>query len=110
MPPAEVHRRPLVVTHRNAQDVKRHEIRFNEPPGAVVPRTGIPGVILVDPVHAIVEEIICIQARRIVDRIARHRHKFRVQRQVDPDAHIGQTDSDAYLGCGGTHPAQQQHC
>ena len=71
---------------------------LHKPPGAVVPGTRVPVIVLVNPVHAIVKEIIGIHLWSVVDRIARHRDEFRVQRQVDPDAHVGELDTDAHLG------------
>ena len=107
-PAAEVHRRLPVVAHRDTQDEHRHNLRLHEPPGSVVPGARVPVVVPEDPVHAVVEEIVGINPGSIVDGVARHPDKFRVQRQVDPDAHVGQPDADAHLGGGRRHRAEQQ--
>jgi len=108
VPAAKVDRRPPVEVHGDSQDEERHNRRFHKPPGAVVPGTRVPVIVLVDPVHAVVKEIVAIHAWSVVDRVARHQDEFRVQRQVDADAHIGQPDTDAYLGFGSRHRAEQQ--
>ncbi|WP_223905329.1 hypothetical protein [Geobacter sp. AOG1] len=88
-PAAEVHRRLSVVAHGDTQDVQRHGIRVHKPPGAVVPGTRVPVIALENPVHPIVKEIVVIHPWSVVDRIFRHPDKFREQRQVDTDAHVG---------------------
>src|SRR6266545_579826 len=105
-PSAKVHRGPPVVADRNSQDEYRHRLPSHNPPGSVVPGARVPVIPLVDPVHAIVEEVVCLHARGVVDRVARHRDQFRVQRQVDPDAHVGKPDADAHLSDGRGHRAQ----
>src|SRR6266545_2956425 len=94
-PSAKVHRGPPVVADRNSQDEYRHRLPSHNPPGSVVQGARVPVIPLVDPVHAIVEEVVCLHARGVVDRVARHRDQFRVQRQVDPDAHVGKPEADA---------------
>ena len=88
-PPAKVCRRMPVVANGNTQDELRHNQWVHKPPGAVVPGTRVPVIVLVDPVHAIVKEIVGINLWCIVDRIAWHRNEFREQRQVDSDVHAG---------------------
>src|SRR6266508_3663135 len=105
-PSAKVHRGPPVVADRNSQDEYRHRLPSHNPPGSVVPGARVPVIPLVDPVHAIVEEVVCLHARGVVDRVARHRDQFRVQRQVDPDAHVGTPYGDAHLSDGRGHRAQ----
>src|SRR6185369_3505084 len=107
LPPAKVHGRLPVVAYRDTKDKQRYNLRLHKPPGAVVPGTRVPVVVLVDPVHAVVKEIIAIHLWSIVDRVARHGGEFRVQRQVDPDAHVRQPDTDAHLGSGRSHRADQ---
>src|SRR6266699_31131 len=105
-PSAKVHRGPPVVADRNSQDEYRHRLPSHNPPGSVVPGARVPVIPLVDPVHAIVEEVVCLHAWGVVDRVARHRDQFRVQRQVDPDAHVGKPDADAHLSDGRGRRAQ----
>jgi hypothetical protein len=76
-----------VVANGNTQYEVRHNRWVHETPRAVVPGTRVPVIVLVDPVHAIVKEIVGINLWRIVDRIAWHRNEFREQRQADPDVH-----------------------
>src|SRR6266508_811842 len=105
-PSAKVHRRPPVVADRNSQHEYRHHLWPRNPPRPVVPGACVPVIPLVDPVQAIVKEIVRLHARRVVDRVARHRDQLRVQRQVDPDAHMGKPDADAHLSDGRRHRAQ----
>ncbi|MFA7061602.1 MAG: hypothetical protein WC156_12405 [Pedobacter sp.] len=93
--------------NRDTQDKQRHHLRLHKRPGAVVPGAGIPVIVLVNPVHAIVKEIIGIHLWSVVDRISRYRDEMREQRQVDPDAHVWQPDTDAHLGFGRSHRAYQ---
>lgn len=69
----------------------------------------MPAVILVDPVHAIVEEIVGFHAGSVVDRIAGHRNQLREKRQIDSDVHAGQSDTDADISLGLGNRPQQQH-
>src|SRR5512139_1673720 len=71
-PPAEVRWRHPVVPHRHAQQEDRNGFRPDQSPWPVVPGTRIPVVRLVDPVHAVVEEVVRIQLRRVIDRVTRH--------------------------------------
>ncbi|HEY3309512.1 MAG TPA: hypothetical protein VGJ93_13745 [Desulfuromonadaceae bacterium] len=89
LPPAKVHRRLPVIAHGDTEDKRRDNLWLYKPPRAVVPGTGVPCVILVNPVHAIIKEIVVIHLWGIIDWVARHRHEFRVQRQVDPNAYVG---------------------
>src|SRR5450759_496285 len=107
LPPAKVRRRIPVVAHRDSQDEQRHNFWAHKPPRPVVPGTRVPVVALVDPVHAIVEEIVRIQSWRVVNRVARHRHEFRIHRQVDADAHAGKPDTNAHLSNGRSHRPKQ---
>jgi hypothetical protein len=86
-----------IVANRDPQYVKRNRTRLYHPPGAIVPATRIPVIILVNPVQAIVKEIVSRHLRGIVDRISRHRNQLRKQRQVDPDADMGCSYADAHL-------------
>src|SRR6266581_4334383 len=105
-PSAKVPGRPPVVADRNSQDEYRYHLRPRDPPRPVVPGAGVPGIPLVDPVQAVVKEIVCLHARSVIDRVARHRDQFRVQGQVDPDAHVRKPDADAHLSDGRGHRAQ----
>ena len=89
LPTPEIQGRLAIVAYGNPQDIQRHNLRPYYSPGTVVPGTGIPVVVQVNPVHAIVKEIVGIQVWSVVDRVARHQDEFRVKRQVDPDAHTG---------------------
>ena len=88
-PAAKIQRGLAVVAHRNAQHIQRHIIRFRQLPRPVVPAARIPVVSLVDPVQAVVKEIIRIRSRVVVDGIARHPDEPRIRRHVDPDADAG---------------------
>ena len=55
--------RLAVVADRNNQHQSRHEFRRRQLPGSVVPVARIPIVLLVDPIHAVVKEIIRGAAR-----------------------------------------------
>jgi len=99
-PAAEVGRRIAVIAHRNAQDEDRQIPGVHRPPWAVVPVAGVPGVVLVDPVQAVVEEVVGCHVGRVVDRVARHHHQLWEQRQVDADADVGQADTDADVNLG----------
>ena len=108
VPAIEIGGRLAVVVHRNPQDIERHEIGSGQPPGPVVPLAGIPAVVLVDPVHSIVEEVVGVRSRRVVHRVAGDGHQVGVDRLVDADAYTGKADPDAYLG-GGRNGRTQQH-
>ena len=58
---------PTVVSDRNLEDEGGYDVRIDERPRAVVPGAAVPVVVLVDPVHAVVEEEVAVDARRIVD-------------------------------------------
>ena len=105
MPAAKILRRLPVVAHRDTQNEQRHKIRFHRVPWAVVPVTCVPAIVGVEPVESVVKEIIGIELWGVVDRIARNRDEFRVHRQVDPDAYVGEPDTDAHLGGGGSSQA-----
>src|ERR1035437_7880495 len=75
-PPAKVPRRIPVVAYRDSQDEQRYNFWAHKPPRSVVPGTRVPVVALVDPVHAIVKEIVRIQSWRVVNRVARHGHEL----------------------------------
>lgn len=107
LPPAKVHGGLPIVVNRDTQDKQRHNPRLHKRPGSVVPGAGIPVIVLIDPVHAIVEEVIGIDLRRIVHRIAWHSFKVRVHGHVYPDAQVGQPDADAHIGSGKSHRACQ---
>src|SRR6185369_17097036 len=66
LPATEICRWIAVVAHRNAQYIHRHGLRAHQPPGAVVPGTAVPVVLLIDPVDAVVEEEVRLQARCVV--------------------------------------------
>ncbi len=112
LPPVKIRRRLAVIAHGNAQHVHRHDVARHQPPRPVVPGARVPVVALVDPVHAVVEEVVGTDLRRVVDRIPRHRDELRIHGQVDADAHVGKPDPDAHLGRGRRRRASQhpQHC
>ena len=91
-PGMEVGRRSPVVAHRHAQDVQGHELRGDQHPWAVVPGALVPVVVDEDPVQAVVEEEVGSEPRRVIHRVAGHRHQSRIGRHVDAD-----TDPDAHL-------------
>jgi hypothetical protein len=82
-------RRLSIEAHRDLQDETRHSSRIAKPPGSIIPGTRVPIIVLENPVHTIVKEIIGINLWRIIDRIAWHWDEFRKYRQVDPDAQVG---------------------
>ncbi len=98
LPAAKVRRRRAVVAHRDSQHKQRHEFRGHPAPRPVVPGARVPDVVPVHPVHAIVEEEVRIQSRRVVDGIAGHSDELGEHGQVDADAHAGENDADAHLG------------
>ena len=100
MPPAKVSRRLPVVAHWDAQDVRRHIPWIHNCPGTIVPGTGVPVVVLINPIHPIVKEIVGGNPRSIIDRIPRNRNEFRVHRHVDADAYIWRIYTDAHLSFG----------
>ena len=53
--------------------------------------------LLVDPVHPVVEEVVRIQLRRVVDRVAGYQDERRIHGHIDSDADAGKPDTDAYL-------------
>src|SRR5713101_8817006 len=110
-PPGPGGRRMAIVAHGYPQDERRHDLWAHHPPGSVVPGTRVPVIPLVRPVHAIVEEQVHFPSRSVVDRVVRHHNEFGERRQVDPDAHAGNSDANAHLSSGRTHRAQhaQQH-
>ena len=112
-PAAEVRRWLAVIADRHAQHVERHVLRPHRVPRAVVPIARIPVVILIDPVQAVVEEVVRTRLRCVIDGVARHAHQLRVRRHVDADLHAGRADADAELGLrlhrnGRRNGAQQQ--
>ena len=107
-PAAEVRRRLPVVANGDAQDVQRYVLGIHGTPRTVVPGARIPAIPVVDPVEAVVEEVVRIDARRVIDRISGHRHELREQRQVDADAHVGKPDPDAHLRLGRSRRTRQQ--
>src|ERR1700693_820636 len=62
-PSAKVRGRPPIIADRNSQDEQRHHVWPRNPPRPVVPGACVPGVPLIDPVHAIVKEIVRLHAR-----------------------------------------------
>ena len=102
-PAAKIPRRIAVVAYRDAQDEQRHRRRRHARPRPAVPGAGVPVIVLIDPVHAIVEEEIRIQSWSIVNGVTRHPDKVRVVRQVDPDAYAGKPDADAHLSHSRSH-------
>ena len=97
MPAAEIVGRIQIVAHGNAQDEKRHKVRMDEVPGAVIPAAGIPVVVKKHPVHAVIEEIVRRRPRCVIDRVAGYRHEFRKDRQTDANAHLGRTEGYVHL-------------
>src|SRR5213594_4867257 len=110
-PPGPGGRWMAIVAHRYPQDERRHALWAYHPPGPVVPGARVPGIPLVRPVQAIVEEQVHVPSRNVVDRVVRHDNEFGERRQVDPDAHAGKSDANAHLSSDRTHRAQhaQQH-
>lgn len=97
IPADEVTRRPAVIAHRNAQHIHRHVLGLYLFPRPVVPTADIPVVLIVDPIEAIVKEVIPIGLRRIVDGIARHPDESRVDRHVDANVDARKIDIDTDL-------------
>src|SRR3984893_1015667 len=97
-PAAKVPRRLPVVANRDSQHEQRHPLRGHHVPRPVVPGTGVPVILCVHPVQTVVEEEVRVQARGVVDRVARYRHQIGVGSQVD---------SDADLSTGGSARAQE---
>src|SRR6185369_7914972 len=77
LPATKIGRRIAVIAHRDAQYVDRNSLRAHQRPRAVVPGTAVPVVLLIDPVDAVVEEVVRLQARRVVNGVVRHPHEFR---------------------------------
>jgi len=100
VPATKVYWRLTVVANRDTQDKKRYNLWLHIRPWAVVPGTGVPVVIMVDPVQAVIKEIVGIYLWSIIDRIARDRNELRVQRHVNTDTDVWQADTDTYLGSG----------
>jgi len=73
VPAAEIDGRLAVVTNGHPQHKKRHSCRFDKTPRTVVPEARIPVIILIDPVHAVIKEIISIHLWGIINRISRYR-------------------------------------
>ncbi|KQZ30286.1 hypothetical protein ASD58_09670 [Duganella sp. Root1480D1] len=69
-PTPEDHGRISVITHGHAQNEERHVVDGNQIPRAVEPWACIPFVVNVNPIQAIVEEVIGMQARRVIHRVA----------------------------------------
>ena len=106
-PAVKIHWRRYVVTHGHTQHKQRHVVRFDEIPGAVIPGTRIPAIILIHPVQAVIKEIIRLRLRCVIHRVAGYRNEFRIHRLVDPDAHTGNRDIDADLGHGRGRRSEQ---
>src|SRR5581483_9227282 len=85
-PAAEIRRRPAVIAHRHAQHERGHVFRTGQLPGTVVPGAGVPVVVAEHPIGAVVEEIVRLAARVVIDRIARDRHQLGEDGDVDADA------------------------
>jgi len=94
-PTTEIGRGVTVIPHRDTQDENRHNFRADYPPRTVVPGTGIPVIVLVDPIHTVIEEKVCRKPRRVIDRIPRHYDHVRIRRDVDTDIDMGSTDANA---------------
>lgn len=112
MPATEVHRRLPIVAHGDSQDIVGQKLRRNNLPRSVVPGTGVPGIVLENPVHPVIKEIVGTNPRSIVDRIAGYRHELRIYGQIDTNTDVGKPDSDTYLGFSGNRQTQhhEQHC
>src|SRR4029077_1354527 len=67
-PPVKVGRRPPVVPDRHLENEGGHDLRIDQRPRSVVPGARVPVVVLVDPVHAVVEEEVAVDAGRVVHR------------------------------------------
>ncbi len=88
LPTAEIDRRLAVVANWNTQHKQRHGLGPNHLPGAVVPAARIPGVSGVNPVETVVEEVIRVQLRVVIDRIAGNLDQRRIGVDVDGDAYL----------------------
>ena len=106
-PALEVNRRLAVVAHRDAQHVHGHVFRRDRLPGAVVPATLIPDVIAVDPVLAIVKEIVGVGPRGVIDRVAGNEHHLGIGRHVDANAQARHSHAEADLRRDGERGEQQ---
>ncbi len=96
-PGAEGRRRLAVVANRDSQHVKRHGLGRDFAPRSVVPGARVPATVEEDPVEAVVEEDVGIDARRVIDRVARHADEFRIDREVYPDADVRFPDEEGHL-------------
>lgn len=100
MPSAKIPGGIHVVGDRNAQDEQGHGPRFNEKPGAIIPVAHIPVVVLVSPIEAIVEEVVAMEARGVIDRVAGDQDQLRVSRDVDANTQVRKTDADPHPHLG----------
>ena len=99
-PAAKIGWSVTVVAHRNAQHEQWDVLRFDQIPRPIVPGARIPVVVRVDPIQAVVKEVIRTRSRVIVDRIARYRDQPRVCRHAEADAYTVRPYADAYLSVG----------
>src|SRR4029450_6149405 len=90
LPTAPVPRPDPVVAVRNHQKGLGQVSRLDEDPRPVVPRARVPVAIIhvEDPVETVIEEVIGLHARGIVDRGAGNDLELREYREVDPDTHL----------------------
>jgi len=70
-PAAEIRGRLAIAAHGNAQHEQRHVLPFHGPPRPVVPAVHVPRVFPVHPVHAVVEEVIRVRPRVVIDGVTR---------------------------------------
>ena len=99
-PAAKIRRWPAVVAHGNAQHEQRYIGGWDPVPWTVVPGAGIPVVITVNPVQTIVEEVVLIHSRVVIDRITRNADHRRVRRHGESEADPAVSDADAELALG----------
>lgn len=99
-PAAKIRGWPAVVAHGNAQHEQRYIGGWDPVPWTVVPGAGIPVVITVNPVQTIVEEVVLIHSRVVIDRITRNADHRRVRRHGESEADPAVSDADAELALG----------
>jgi hypothetical protein len=69
-PTAEYYGRIEVIAHRDAQDEERYAVEGDKIPWAVEPGADIPCVVDEDPVEAIIEEVVRMEAWCVIHRVA----------------------------------------
>jgi hypothetical protein len=100
LPAAKIDRWLPVIANRYTQDEQRHKLRLYNLPWTVIPGTRIPVIVIIYPVHSIIEKIVGSNLWRVVDRVARNPNQFRVHRHVDSNTYARQTDADTDINTG----------